>query len=278
MLLNKDFPYNISSRVHVFIGICLNFFVLFIIFFLKPFNSGSSNFPFKTIYLINYGIITFVSYFITHCFSVLYYKKKELWKLFEEIIFCLIFIIISIAIGFFYTEIGINKKPERLNLNYFIGWFKTIFLGFGILLFFSAILLRKKYTKTDLKNKLKVTENEKTINSRKIKLTGSLKKEAFIISKTNLIYIKSENNYVRIFYFEDNLLKEKLFRSSLSNIHQQLSLFIKVHRSYIVNPNHILTLKGNKQNAKLYFEKINHNIPISQPFYDMVNSYLINHK
>lgn len=200
------------------------------------------------------------------------------WKFFEEIIFCLVFIIVSIIVAFFYTEIIINKNPERLNLNHFIGWFEAIFLGFGILLFIPTILLRKRYTRTYLKNKLEDLGKESLIKIKNITISGSLKKESFMVDETTLVYIKSENNYVSIFYFKENSLKEKLLRNTLANIKKQLPSFIKIHRSYIVNPNFILSLKGSKQNAKLYLKKVERSIPIAQPFFETVTTIFNNPK
>ena len=98
------------------------------------------------------------------------------------------------------------------------------------------------------------------------------------MDETNLVYVKSENNYVRIFYIEENSLKEKLLRNTLANIKKQLPSFIKIHRSYIVNPNFMLSLKGSKQNAKLYLKKTERSIPISQPFFETVNALFNNPK
>lgn len=272
MFLNKSFPYSTSYRLHVIIGISIGIFVLFILFFLEPFNSGNTDFSFRTIYFIAYGIITFVTYFILHLFSILYYKSTGIWKLFEEIIFCLFFIVTSIIVAFFYTEIVINKKPERLNLDHFLGWFEAIFLGFGILIFITTILIRKRYSGTNLKNNLENLEKKKSSIAKNITITGSLKNESFLVDQTNLVYVKSENNYVRIFYFDENLVKEKLLRSTLTNIKKQLPSFIKIHRSYIVNPNFIISLKGSKQNAKLYLKKIENSIPVSQSYFERVTT------
>ena len=123
MFLNKSFPYNRSIRTHLFIGGLLGVFVLFIIFFLKPFNSGESTFSYKTIFFLIYGLIIFITYFVSHLLSSFYYKRTQSWKLFEEIIFCLLFIGISVVFGFFYTELIINKNPERVNMYHFLGWF-----------------------------------------------------------------------------------------------------------------------------------------------------------
>ena len=275
MFLNKSFPYTTSSRIHFIIGITLGFLILFILFFLKPFDSGNSNFPFKNLYFVVFGLIVFTNYTVIHLLSIIYYRKVQIWKYFEEILFCLVFIVTTIIIAFFYTEIIINKNPERVNLNYFLGWFKSIFLGFGILLFIPTILLRKQYTGTNTENNEK---EESIINFKEITISGSLKKDSLIVSKGNLVYIKSENNYLSIFYFEEKVLKEKLLRSTLMHVKKQLPSFIKVHRSYIVNPNFFSSIKGNKQNAKLYLKRVDSSIPISKPFFEKVNQLLINTK
>lgn len=273
MFLKKSFPYNTSIKLHTFLGIALSFFILFIIFFLKPFDTGTSNFPYKTLYFLGFGIIVFLNYLTLHLISIFFYKKTNNWKIYKEIVFCLFFVIISTTIAFCYTEGIINKKPERIfNINYFLSWFKVVFLGFGNLLFILTILLRKKYAITSIKNKIEVFSEDEFI--KKIRIFGSLKKDSFLIKTTNLAYVKAENNYVTLFYFDNDLLKEKLFRSTLTNIKKQLPFFLKIHRSYIVNPKFIISLKGNKQNAKLYLKNIDYTLPVSIPFFKSVAIFL----
>lgn len=259
MFLRKTFSYAKSLKIHASIGGLLTAFVLFVIYFLKPFDTGSSNFPFKNLYFLGYGIITFLSYLITHLFSIIYYKKTNTWRLFEELLFSLAFVSITIFLAFYYTEIIINDKPERItNINYVLGWFKIVFLGFGILLGCLGFILRSKMVKT------------REIATSQIQLFGSLKKDFLYVDTSNIVYLKSEDNYVNVFYFEKNKLKTKLLRSTLTNMVKQLPSFLKVHRSYIVNTNFILALKGNKQNAKLYLKDIDYQIPVSTTFFDEV--------
>lgn len=273
MFLKKPFHFNTSIKTHSFIGALLSFFILFIIFFLKPFDTGTSNFAFKTFYFLGYGIIPLITYLVIHLISIFFYEKTITWKLYKEIIFCLTFTTISVILAFLYTEIIINKKPERIfKINYLLGWFKIVFLGFGNLLFILTFFLRKKYVVKKLKGKIKEPTKNELINN--IRIFGSLKKDSFLIDITKLVYIKSEDNYVTLFFFEDNLLKEKLFRSTLVNIKKQLPSFLKIHRSYIVNPEFIISLKGNKQNAKLYLKSIDYALPVSIPFFKSIHTFL----
>ncbi len=277
MFLNKTFPYNPSFRTHLIIGIVLGVLVLFLLFFLKPFNVESSKFPHKTLYFIVFGLITTATYILSHLFSTFYFKKIQVWKYFEEIIFYLVFITLTIIVAFFYIEVLINKNPKRLNLSHFIDWYGIMFSSFGTLLIVFANILRKRYN--TVQPKTTPHQDKEDLNkNRKITLSGSLKKESLQVSEADLVYIKSENNYIRVFYFEERRLKEKLLRSTLFNVKEQLPSFIKVHRSYIVNPSFIASLKGNKQNAKLGLSRIDNSIPISKPFFEQVNTLFIDHK
>ncbi|SNR15253.1 LytR/AlgR family response regulator transcription factor [Tenacibaculum jejuense] len=265
-MLYKKFPYSKSYRTHFFISIILSFFVLFILFFLEPFNSGNSKFLYKNLYLIGYGFITLFTYLICHRFSIGYYTKTEIWNFFEEVIFSFVFVCAAVVLAFFYTELGINKNPERVNLFHFLNWFKVIFLGFGSLLFVSTIFLRQKYLQDKPNNSNQ--ENEPIKEIEKIQIKSKLKKESFYIEPKNILFIKSENNYIRIFFFNNEKVEEKLIRTTLTEVQSQFNSLLKTHRSYIVNPDYILSVKGNKQNAKINLKHIKYSIPVSKSLFD----------
>lgn len=109
-------------------------------------------------------------------------------------------------------------------------------------------------------------------DTKNVTLTGSLKKDIFVVDEANLVFVKSENNYVLISYIEHDLIKEKLLRSTLANIEKQLPSFIKTHRSYIVNPDFILAVKGSKQNSKLNLKNTELAIPVSETYFETINS------
>ena len=204
--------------------------------------------------------------------SLLYYKRVNIWNVLQEIIFSIIFVFLAIIIAFYYTEIIINKNPQRLNLPHFLGWFKAILFSFGILLFILTFYLRRKYTAKELKNENLNSQTNAFSERRNVTLTGSLKKDFFVVDEANVVFVKSENNYVIISYIEDDLIKEKLLRSTLANIEKQLPSFIKTHRSYIVNPDFILAVKGSKQNSKLNLKNTELAIPVSETYFETVNS------
>ncbi|WP_109097159.1 LytTR family DNA-binding domain-containing protein [Aquimarina sp. AU58] len=269
MHLNKSCPYSISFRYHFLIAAILGIIVVFIIVFLHPLGSNNFTSPFKTLYFTGYGIIVFFTYLIAVIFSNGYYLRFKIWKWIEELIFCLFFIIIAIIIAFFYTEVIINKKPERLTLILFLNWFKMVFLGFGVIMFVVTVLLRNYYKSM---NNVISEKRKPAVEQSKIKLKGTLKKELFSVEETSIVYVRSEDNYVYIYYVEEELLKEKMLRNTLTNIEKQLSSLIKAHRSYLINPDFIILLKGNAQNAKLQLKNIEDYIPVSKTYFASVKN------
>ena len=72
----------------------------------------------------------------------------------------------------------------------------------------------------------------------KIILKGENKLDVLQLELTNLICINSANNHVEINYLENDTLKKKLLRTTLTKIHSEVPDLLKVHRSYLINPHH----------------------------------------
>lgn len=271
MFLNKPFPYLTSFRNHFLIALILSFVIVFILIFLQPFGSGNFNSPYKNIYFMGYGLISFLIYLTIHFLSKWYYTRLKIWKWGEELIFCFFYISLSIIIAFLYTEIIINQKPERLNLKWFLNWFQTMFLGFGLILTVFTILLRNYFGSVNLANTKKQFKTpHQSIPEKKILLQGTLKKERLWVNEATIAYVKSEDNYVYLYFVEGEELNEKMLRSTLTKINLQLPSLIKAHRSYLINPGFIIALKGNAQNAKLKLKTVEKSIPVSKTHFETI--------
>lgn len=99
-------------------------------------------------------------------------------------------------------------------------------------------------------------------------------KEKLTLDPQNIAYIESHGNYAKVFWFEQNILKNKLLRISLSNFEQQLSKVSYIHRchkSYIININEPLAISGNSKN---YFFESNY-YPIRIPISRSKSSYFL---
>ena len=91
-------------------------------------------------------------------------------------------------------------------------------------------------------------------------------KEKLQIRRTDFLYAEAQNNYCRIVWQEQNLLKEKLLRISLSNLAAQIEddYIKRCHRSYLVNLKINFKISGNAKGYRLHCSIYNYEIPVSR--------------
>jgi len=274
MFLSNSFPFVKLFRHQFLIGITLGFFIAFLVIFLEPMGANNYSNPYKNLYFAGYGVLVFLNYLLFVFLSNIYMHFLKIWNWLEEILFSFLLISTVIIITFFYTELFINKRTESLNLVTFLWWYKSMFLGFGIITSILMLVLRHYYGTNPL-----VSEKIKTLGSftteevaQEIVIKGALKKDFFTCVPNHILYIKSEDNYVLIYHITPQGIKEKMLRGTLKHIQNQLSNFLKVHRSFIINPIHIKELKGNAQNGKLYLSGVDTPITVSKTHFESVKA------
>lgn len=92
------------------------------------------------------------------------------------------------------------------------------------------------------------------------------------VESSSLIYIKSDENYVDIFYKKGEDTVKYTLRSSLKKVEEECksSNFYRCHRSFIVNTNFIKVL-AKESDGSLYTEltlPLGTKLPISKRYYD----------
>ncbi len=100
-------------------------------------------------------------------------------------------------------------------------------------------------------------------------LFESNNKESFLVNPESILYIESAGNYISIVYREEEHIKKKLLRSTIKQAEEVLqphTVFIRCHRAFIVNTNHILTVSGNAQGYKLNLRYTEEAIPVSRTY------------
>jgi len=86
---------------------------------------------------------------------------------------------------------------------------------------------------------------------------------------SNIVFIKSADNYIEIIYMESEILKKKLIRNTLKNIELQLKPypnFIRCHRISIVNIHYIEKLNRKFDNYWLTIKGTDEQIPVSRQY------------
>ncbi len=117
--------------------------------------------------------------------------------------------------------------------------------------------------------KLKV---DKSISQENVVINDENGKSVMRINSKNILYFKSEDNYVLLFYKVDDQLKKELIRTTLKKLEQELnsSNFIRIHRSYMINSQNLVSAtKTSKGYQVLLDSAAKVDLPVSSTYQDI---------
>jgi len=118
-----------------------------------------------------------------------------------------------------------------------------------------------------------LTTKEEFVGTKQlIHFKGKGSKDQITLSSSSFLYGKAEDNYVELYYLEQNQLKKFLMRSTLSGLTKSVNhiSITRCHRSYIVNLLHVKTIKGGNQEMNLYLDTLDFPVPVSKSFRDSI--------
>jgi tetratricopeptide (TPR) repeat protein len=93
--------------------------------------------------------------------------------------------------------------------------------------------------------------------------------ENITMVKSKLICVEANDNYSAVYFEKNGKIHKKLYRITLKKIESSLIIyeeFIRCHKSYIVNINHLKKITGNSQKYKMVMNLIEMEIPVSRNF------------
>ncbi|WP_422859137.1 LytTR family transcriptional regulator DNA-binding domain-containing protein [Flagellimonas sp. S174] len=267
--LDKAIPFNSSYKNQLLIALVLGCILALIMIFLGPFDTDRFESSYKYPILAGFGVLLSLFYLIHSRLETWWYRHLNTrWTIKHEMAAFISFVItVSIPIhfynqvflnDFFIQDYGVNEYIEHG-----LWFFRSSIIPIMLVMLPFFIYFRNKFGKLHVPESLK-----------EIELVGANRGERIKIQKHKLLFVKSSENYVEIFYEEDNSVQHTIFRNTLTAINEQVPFLRHCHRSYLVNTSSIKQIKGNSQNAKINFG-YDLEIPLSNTYYKNVKSSLL---
>jgi len=254
-------------------------FVALFLFFFKPF--GTQITPGTEgeflLFCSYFGLVTLVISLAVFGFCLLLPKifDEERWKVWKEILFNLFFVS-CIGLGNLILANFLWNVP--LNGSTFLGW-QIVTFSVGVFpVFFGAFLgqvkLSKKYAAEAAKLHLPLVHPS---FAAPIALTGENQNETLTLQAAQIAYFAAQDNYVQVFYFEKEMLKSRMLRSTMRKMEDAVSnwpQFVRCHRTFMVNFDKIEKVSGNAQGYRLHLVDVGETIPVSRNLNSMVQERL----
>ena len=271
--LQKPYPLNIDfKRVLPFI-LAFGFFISIFLIIFQPFGLNNYHSPDKTLQLIGMGFIVTILLsvnllaipkIISSVFS------EDRWNIGREITWNIWLSVTTILGSSFYWVLVTGQTVSaayiyRASLNSLVF---TLFLTP-----ISVLCVMSNYIRS-LKRKLERAEEvTRSLQSSQTKsfthpleLLSETGKEKLKMPVDKLLFIQSCDNYANVVRQKNGSTTEKLLRSSLKNIEEQITLpfVVRCHRSFIVNLSLVRAITGNSRNYTLSLKNYPTPIPVSR--------------
>ena len=276
--LNKPYPFNDDLKYNSIIVFFISVGVFLFLFLFQPFNISSLVTKEKYYFMIGLGLVTFVTLsinllFFTSIFNRLFFNST--WNIKKEILWN-IWILFTISTGYylFCRKFGIRILEFEYNTVITILLAAVFPISALIIINYSRILrLHLKFA-----NELNIKLKENKFKQEKVICFDSdYQKDSLSVKVSLILFVRSANNYIEVFWKENDTVKSQLVRCSMTKAEQILKEYkfiFKCHRSYLVNINFIEKVEGNPQGYKLYFDKVEFPIPVSKNYSNKLNELL----
>ncbi|MEO1653588.1 MAG: hypothetical protein AAFU64_08590, partial [Bacteroidota bacterium] len=197
----KSYSWKRNFRISLSVGI---FVALFLLTF-QPFGLGRSDFPYKTIFILGFGLVTFVISLIYEFTLFLLLRKKE-FRIWQKII----------------LEMGLVAGIASGNYSYLILWMQGRYdsgINFGTMLlatilvglFPIAFSMWFQYLRINsIQQQLNQAPSPAQVPIVSVKLYSDQTKDYFESSTEDLLYLEANDNYTALIYIENQSIQKKL--------------------------------------------------------------------
>ncbi|HNW99467.1 MAG TPA: LytTR family DNA-binding domain-containing protein [Bacteroidales bacterium] len=274
--LNKSYPYNDDLKYNSIIIFFISIGVFLFLFLFQPFNISSLETRDKYYLMLGLCLITFLALTINLLFFPSIFPRmfsNTKWDIKREILWN-VWILFTISSGYylFCKKIGILVFGYNLVIALLL---VAVFpISALIIINHSRILRLHLNFATELNKKL---QESKHIEEKIVHFDSDYQKDSLSIKVSLILFIRSANNYIEVFWKENGTVKSQLVRCSLTKAEEILKedkFIFKCHRSYLANIKLIEKVEGNLQGYKLFFENVDFSIPVSKNFANKLNELL----
>ncbi len=270
--LNKPFPFVEKKKHKVLVSILFSIFIYVFLLTFQPFGISTIQY-YKGIFIAGFSGISFIVLMLSFFVTPIVLKKKldlKKWNIKSALIFIIVQFLIITILNWTYNSIVGKDITEQHSLLFFV--FITTSVGI-IPTFFLIYFIEKHLTP---KNQYIASHFVSNINTKTsifkneiISLLSKNNNETITICLKDFLCIKSEGNYLNVYFLDNNKTTSKLIRNSISNIEEQFRSFEQIkrcHRSFLVNLDKVEHITGNARRLNLHVPNLNFTIPVSRTF------------
>jgi len=264
-------PYPKEEKVWKII-LPVSFFIGLFMLIFQPFGLDDLKMPHKSLFLAGYGLVTFLML----CLDLLLFPllapnlyREDKWTVIKEIL-SLLWILFLVGLGnLVYSYLLLDFKLTFASAMVFQAF--TVIVGLlpitVITLIKQNYLKRKNESRAEQINDTLIPHSSADHPGQQVQFLGENQKEELTVHTDDILFIKSEGNYITIGYLKNGRLKQTLLRNTMKYAADRLASFpyhYQCHRSWIINLNRVGKVGGNSQGLRIMLKDFDEDIPVAR--------------
>jgi hypothetical protein len=267
--LNQKYPSEGNKwKIILPVSVFISFFLLIF----QPFGLNGLEMDYKPLVLSGYGLVTFIILILNMVILPLLFPvafSDEKWIVLKEMLF-LMWILFTVGLAnFLYSSWTIGFHLTLKN----VLTFQVFTVAIGLIPITTIILVKQNYLRR--KNEESAGEISETLEARKpvvpaiqlLRISSENEKDSVELSISDLLFIKSEGNYITVGYLRDGKVMKALLRNTLKYAGERLApnpSIYQCHRSWLVNLDRISRVTGNSQGLRVEIQGMEEDIPVAR--------------
>lgn len=238
--MKNQYPFHKNIQNHFWIALGLSIWVFVFLYFSEPFDIHRFSTTEKLTLLPIYGLIEGLCYVIPLVYQYRVTKRQKTWYFKNEGIYLMLVVGVGTLINYVFYKYAV--VPGEEGVYSYVDYTKLVYLPALAIILPFVIIARFIIGKFSERIQL---ENQITIK-------GQGKYDFIQLNFHELVFVKSSDNYVEVYFFKGEAIEKKLVRSAISEIEKSFPELLKTHRSFLINPIHFK--QYHIENKKLFVD------------------------
>lgn len=253
--LLRRIPFVLGWRNIAIIGAALGLLSVAVTLLLEPFGTADYEAPWRTLRLSGYALCFLLPFLALHAVDRLVFRwQGRRWWLANELVTRSVLIIAIATANWLYNIRVINDI--RPSFSYWADYMVSFALpGLPVLLPTGILLAYFLATR--------FPEPEPAARDR-VRVRGEGRDERVDFALGDFLYAEAQQNYVALHLTGPEGSESRLLRLTLGELQRQIPGSARIHRSYLVNPGRVLTVRGNARKREVVLDGVEQPLPASQ--------------
>jgi hypothetical protein len=277
---NRPYDHEVTQSKNALRALLFGLFVFAFLVLFQPF--GINTYPGNIVgFTAGYGLVTTVcmlalNNLLPWIFSGSFDESR--WTVGREMVWTLVNVLVIALGNILYTAWAIHMRISLPNALVFLGYTLSLAI-FPVLggILFRERHLRHRYEVDSEHINAEIRPQSTADTVQEVIIPSQNQEESFAIRPSALLFVKSDENYCDVHFWEGTTVQRRVVRSPLSAIEEAFSGYpaaLRCHRSYVVNLHSVGRLSGNAQGFRLHLEGWPESIPVSRKLNGTIRALL----